>query len=53
MVHRSKRLTVTRVPSPGVLTRSMLPPWASTMALHRLSPSPYPPVLREREMSGL
>ena len=49
---RRSTTTVTRVPAPRLLTRSMLPPWASTMALHRLSPNPYPPVFLDREMSG-
>lgn len=44
-------MTITLVPWPSLLEISILPLWASTTALHRLSPSPKPPVLREREES--
>ncbi len=44
-------MTTTLVPWPNLLEISILPLWASTTALHRLSPSPKPPVLREREES--
>ena len=44
-------VTSTRVPDPGVLDSAIVPPCASTMARAIVSPSPAPPVPRDRPES--
>ena len=45
-------LTVKVLPTPGWLETSMLPPWASTMALQIARPRPLRPWMRERDLSA-
>ena len=40
-----------RLPFPGSLWTSILPPWASTRRLAMVSPSPLPPVALVRDLS--
>ena len=48
----SGRRMTNRLPCPTTLSASMDPPWASTSLRAMVSPSPVPPVLREREGSA-
>jgi hypothetical protein len=48
---RGRRI-VKRLPAPGALSTSTVPPWAVTMARTRASPSPVPPVSRPRAASS-
>src|SRR6185295_18980740 len=46
-------VTRTRVPSPGRLSMTRVPPWAATRCLTMAGPSPVPPSSREQARSTL
>ena len=50
--HGRGSLRITMVPAPGWLEISMVPPWASTMALEMAKPRPLWPSARARDLSA-